>query len=131
MIRAVVIVNNHGKARLTKFYEYLTEDKQQQFIRECFMLISRREESHCNFVHGATALGPGTRLIYRIYATLFFIFCVDEAESELGTLDLIQVFVETLDLCFENVCELHLIFNMEKVMDTHLHETRQGLVPFH
>ena len=27
----------------------------------------------------------------------------------------IQVFVETLDKCFENVCELDLIFHMDKV----------------
>lgn len=30
-------------------------------------------------------------------------------------MDLIQVFVETLDKCFENVCELDLIFNVDKV----------------
>jgi hypothetical protein len=30
------------------------------------------------------------RIIYRHYATLYFVFCVDEAESELGILDLIQ-----------------------------------------
>lgn len=28
---------------------------------------------------------------------------------------LFQVFVETLDKCFENVCELDLIFHMDKV----------------
>ncbi len=27
----------------------------------------------------------------------------------------VQVFVETLDKCFENVCELDLIFHMDKV----------------
>ena len=31
------------------------------------------------------------RVIYRHYATLYFAFVVDEAESELGILDLIQV----------------------------------------
>jgi len=43
------------------------------------------------------------------------VFCVDSSESELGILDLIQVFVETLDKCFENVCELDLIFHVDKV----------------
>lgn len=33
-------------------------------------------------------------------------FAVDSQESDLGILDLIQVFVESLDKCFENVCEL-------------------------
>lgn len=37
-------------------------------------------------------LGGGDwRLIYRHYATLYFVFCVDSNESELGILDLIQV----------------------------------------
>lgn len=56
-----------------------------------------------------------SKLIYRHYATLFFVFCVDSSESELGILDLIQVFVETLDKCFENVCELDLIFHSDAV----------------
>ena len=55
------------------------------------------------------------KIIYRHYATLYFIFVVDGSESELGILDLIQVFVETLDKCFENVCELDLIFAVDKV----------------
>ena len=54
-------------------------------------------------------------VVCRHYATLYFVFCVDSSESELGILDLIQVFVETLDKCFENVCELDLIFHMDTV----------------
>ncbi|OCF32447.1 AP-3 complex subunit sigma [Kwoniella heveanensis BCC8398] len=56
-----------------------------------------------------------TRVIYRHYATLYFVFVVDGAESELGILDLIQVFVESLDRAFENVCELDLIFHYDEV----------------
>lgn len=55
------------------------------------------------------------KLIYRHYATLYFVFCVDESESELGILDLIQVLVETLDRSFSNVCELDLIFNSDLI----------------
>jgi AP-3 complex subunit sigma len=40
---------------------------------------------------------------------------VDQQESDLGILDLIQVFVEALDHSFESVCELDLIFNSDKV----------------
>ena len=59
--------------------------------------------------------GSDYKLIYRHYATLYFVFCVDSSESELGILDLIQVLVETLDKCFENVCELDLVFHVNKV----------------
>ena len=39
-------------------------------------------------------------------------------ESPLALLDLIQVFVESLDRLFENVCELDLIFNFETLHAT-------------
>ena len=41
-----------------------------------------------------SVFGKDTKLIYRHYATLYFVFAVDQAESELGILDLIHVFVE-------------------------------------
>lgn len=53
--------------------------------------------------------------MFRVYATLIFVFIIDEAESELAVLDLVQVLVEVLDKCFENVCELDLIFSPDKV----------------
>lgn len=65
------------------------------------------------------------RVIYRHYATLYFVFIVDEQESELGILDLIQVFVESLEWCFQNVCELDLVFGWQ-VMQTVLGEIVQG-----
>lgn len=83
-------------------------------MREVFKVISKRDDKLCNFVEGGP-WGEGTRIVYRHYATLYFIFCVDESESELGILDLIQVFVESLDKCFENVCELDLVFHMDRV----------------
>ncbi|XP_017586903.1 PREDICTED: AP-3 complex subunit sigma-1 isoform X2 [Corvus brachyrhynchos] len=93
-----------------------SEDTQQQIIRETFHLVSKRDENVCNFLEGGLLIGGSdNKLIYRHYATLYFVFCVDSSESELGILDLIQVFVETLDKCFENVCELDLIFHVDKV----------------
>ena len=59
--------------------------------------------------------GENIKLIYRHYATLYFVFAVDAQESDLGILDLIQVFVEALDKRFENVCELDLIFHSDRV----------------
>lgn len=82
--------------------------------------MSKREDSVCNFLEypGSFLIDNASadcKLIYRHYATLYFVFCVDSSESELGILDLIQVFVETLDKCFENVCELDLIFHSDSV----------------
>ncbi|TKC37331.1 hypothetical protein EI555_003877, partial [Monodon monoceros] len=107
---------SHGSP---KFYQPYSEDTQQQIIRETFHLVSQRDENVCNFLEGGLLIGGSdNNLIYRHYATLYFVFCGGSSESELGILDLIQVFVETLDKCFENVCELDLIFHVFDLCDT-------------
>ncbi|KAH8547550.1 AP complex, mu/sigma subunit [Umbelopsis sp. PMI_123] len=116
MIKSIMIFNNHGKPRLSKFYQQIDIATQQALIEEIFSLVSKRPDTVCNFLEGSKLLGgKDTRIIYRHYATLYFVFVVDDSESELGILDLIQVFVESLDRCFENVCELDLIFHFEEV----------------
>ena len=54
-----------------------------------------------------------TTTVYK--KNLFSQFIVDGSESELAILDLVQVFVETLDRSFEDVCELDLIFHSDRV----------------
>mmetsp|Transcript_11148 Transcript_11148/g.26788 ORF Transcript_11148/g.26788 Transcript_11148/m.26788 type:complete len:180 (-) Transcript_11148:157-696(-) len=117
MIKGIVIVNNHGKPRLVKFYQPVESEQQQQnVIRKVFMQVTSRPDSFCNYLEGAVPeWGENVKLIYRHYATLYFIFAVDSQESDLGILDLIQVFVEALDKCFENVCELDLIFHSDRI----------------
>ena len=84
-------------------------------IRDAFHRVSQRSDSICNFLEGTAYWGQGVKLVYRHYATLYFIVAVDDSESELGILDLIQVFVEALDKCFSNVCELDLIFHTDRI----------------
>ncbi|WWD21322.1 hypothetical protein CI109_105806 [Kwoniella shandongensis] len=143
MIHAVLIFNTHGKPRLSKFFTPLPPLVQQSLISQIFSLISDRPAGVCNFLDAPELVFPtpgnatasttqdkdvrgardvegrkeedDTRVIYRHYATLYFVFVVDGAESELGILDLIQVFVESLDRSFENVCELDLIFHFDEV----------------
>ena len=68
-----------------------------------------------NFISDCETLPSESKVIFRCYATLIFIFIIDEEESELGILDLIQVFVEVLDSLFKNVSEVDLIFNPHKL----------------
>ncbi|KAI5455092.1 Sigma-adaptin 3A [Naganishia albida] len=148
MIQAVLIFNNHGKPRLSKFYTPVTSAEQSALLGQIFQLVSDRPAGLCNFLDAPGLVFPGRgrrtagkgkgksnalkrvegdeeeeeseddelRVIYRHYATLYFVFVVDGAESELGILDLIQVFVESLDRSFENVCELDLIFHFDEVI---------------
>jgi AP-3 complex subunit sigma len=115
MILAVLVVNDAGQARLVRWYEPVQDPA--SLLRRVFLAISRRGDRLCNFLDAEEtgAWKKGTKLVYRHYATLYFIFVCEETESELGILDLIQVFVETLDRCFESVCELDLIFHADRV----------------
>nr|CCC92429.1 putative clathrin assembly sigma-adaptin protein 3 [Trypanosoma congolense IL3000] len=117
MIKAVMIINVAGKVRLLNVYEKeIPLAQQQELVQRVHTLISRRGADLCNFVDNFRQWPtPDTRVVYRHYATLCFVFIVDSSESQLAILDLIQVFVEVLDRTFENVCELDLIFHSDKV----------------
>lgn len=117
MIKGILVINNHGMPRLMKFYQSVTgEEEQQSVLRQIFQQVSQRPDTFCNYLAGRVPeWGDETKIIYRHYATLYFVFAVDKQESDLGILDLIQVFVESLDKSFENVCELDLIFHSDKV----------------
>ncbi|KAK5074907.1 hypothetical protein LTR64_001112 [Lithohypha guttulata] len=117
MINAVLVFNNNGQPRLTKFYTQLASRS-----IEIFDLVSARPSSACNFLPLPPLLAPAgvssspdapTQITYRHYATLYFILISTSTESPLALLDFIQVFVEALDRLFENVCELDLIFGFE------------------
>jgi AP-3 complex subunit sigma len=90
---------------------------QQRVIDKCFAAVVRHDPRACSFIERVVdeELGEGTKLVFRTYATLFFILAADDTESELGLLDLIQVLVEALDKRFENVCELDIVFNATTV----------------
>ncbi|XP_068668504.1 AP-3 complex subunit sigma [Aristolochia californica] len=115
MIQAVIVMNTQGKPRLVKFYNFLPAEKQQELIRSIYGVLCSRAENVSNFVQADAIFGQDSRLVYKHYATLYFIFVFDSCENDLAMLDLIQVFVETLDKCFKNVCELDIVFNFNKL----------------
>ncbi|XP_047327782.1 AP-3 complex subunit sigma-like [Impatiens glandulifera] len=115
MIRAVIVMNDQGKPRLVKFYDYQPVEKQQEVIRSIYAVLSSRAENVSNFIRADPVFGPDAMLVYKTFATLYFVFVFDTYENELAMLDLMQVFVESLDKCFSNVCELDIVFNFNKV----------------
>ena len=46
------------------------------------------------------------KLVYRRYASLYFIVGIDATENELSILEFIHMIVETYDNYFDGVCEL-------------------------
>lgn len=115
MIRAVIVMNTQGKPRLVRFYEFQPPEKQKELIRSIYGVLSSRADNVSNFVKTDAIFGHDTQVVYKHLATLYFVFVFDSSENELAMLDLIQVFVETLERCFKNVCELDLVFNFSKL----------------
>lgn len=100
------VVNTSGVPRLSKFYTPIHHStssgpQSQTLVQTIFSLVSHRSANLCNFLDAPELeefLGgkdgnaeEKLRVVYRNYATLYFVFVVDAAESELGILDLIQV----------------------------------------
>jgi len=109
-IRFVLMVNKQGQTRLSTYYEWLPMTERVALEAEIIRKCLSRSEFQCSFVEYR-----GYKVIYRRYASLFFIVGVEsETENELGILEFIHALVETLDKYFESVCELDIMFNLEK-----------------
>ena len=54
------------------------------------------------------------KIVFKRYASLYFVACIEKEDNELIVLDIIHHFVEILDKYFGNVCELDLIFNFHQ-----------------
>ena len=99
-----------GQTRLSTYYDWLDLDERVALESEVIRKCLSRNEMQCSFMEYRNY-----RVIYRRYASLFFIVGVDnDEENELAILEFIHALVETLDKYFENVCELDIMFNLEK-----------------
>jgi Clathrin adaptor complex small chain len=68
----------------------------------------------------------GHKLVFRRYAHLFFIMCIDEGDNELAALESIHLFVEVLDNFFTSVTELDIVLNFHKVRTEACHDAQAG-----
>lgn len=66
------------------------------------------------FPANVSALLPDTKIVYRRYASLFFIAGCSSDDNELITLEIIHRYVEQMDKYYGNVCELDIIFSFTK-----------------
>ena len=110
MIRFVLMVNKQGQTRLAQYYETHRMDERCALEAEVIRKCLSRTDAQCSFYEFR-----GYKIVYRRYASLFFIVGVEgDDENELAILEFIHALVETLDRYFENVCELDIMFNLEK-----------------
>lgn len=57
---------------------------------------------------------PDQKVVYRRYASLFFIAGCAATDNELISLEIVHRYVEQMDKYYGNVCELDIIFNFQK-----------------
>ena len=110
MIKFILMVNKVGQTRLAQYYDFLSVQErtllESEIVRKCLS----RTEMQCSFMEYRNY-----QVVYLRYASLYFIVGSDTNDTnELGLLEFIHALVETLDKYFENVCELDIMFNLEK-----------------
>lgn len=111
MIQFVLLVNKQGQTRLSEYTSYISIKEritlEGELVRKCLS----RNNLQCSFLDHRKY-----KVIYRRYASLYFIIGLDVEDdiNELAYLEFIHNLVETLDKYFENVCELDIMFNLEK-----------------
>ncbi|DBB04017.1 hypothetical protein WJX82_000975 [Trebouxia sp. C0006] len=108
-LKFVLLVNKQGQTRLAKYSDQsMTVEERRVLEGEIVRKCLARAERQCSFVEHRNY-----KVIYRRYASLFFLVGIDNDENELAILEFIHCLVETLDRYFSNVCELDLMFNLE------------------
>ncbi|KAF8078397.1 Adaptor protein complex sigma subunit, partial [Lyophyllum atratum] len=110
MIHYILLISRQGKLRLAKWFTTMPPKAKTKIIQDVTRLVLARRPRMCNVIEykGRSAV------IYRQYASLFFVCEIGENDNELLTLEIIHRYVEVLDKYFGNVCELDLIFNFQK-----------------
>nr|XP_018261385.1 clathrin assembly protein [Kwoniella dejecticola CBS 10117]OBR83543.1 clathrin assembly protein [Kwoniella dejecticola CBS 10117] len=103
------VLTFEGKVRLAKWFQTLPPKTKAKIVKDVTQLVLARRTRMCNFLEY-----KDTKVIYRRYASLFFITSISPGDNELITLEVIHRYVEVLDRYFGNVCELDLIFNFQK-----------------
>lgn len=126
------MVNKQGQTRLAQYYNYMTISERATLEGELVRKCLSRTENQCSFLEHHQY-----KVIYRRYASLYFIIGIEEEDvNELAYLEFIHNLVETLDKYFENVCELDIMFNIEKahfvldemVMNGSIFETNKATI---
>ncbi|KAJ7130114.1 Adaptor protein complex sigma subunit [Mycena crocata] len=109
MIKYIFLISRQGKLRLAKWFTVIGPKAKARIIQDLTQQVLARRPRMCNVLEY-----KDTQVIYRRYASLFFVCGIEAADNELMTLEVIHRYVEVLDRYFGNVTELDLIFNFQK-----------------
>ncbi|KAF9053850.1 Adaptor protein complex sigma subunit [Hymenopellis radicata] len=108
MITYILLVSRQGKVRLAKWFTTMPLKDKAKIVKDVTQLVLARRARMCNFLEY-----KDKKVVYRRYASLFFVCGIGAGDNELVTLEIIHRYVEVLDRYFGNV-RLCIIFNFQK-----------------
>jgi hypothetical protein len=109
-VKFVILQNKQGRTRLSKWYININEEEKIKIQNEVYRTIILRDIKESNIIEY-----KNYKIVYKKYASLYFMFGIDTDDNELASLELIHLFVEILDKYFGSVCELDVVYNFYKV----------------
>ncbi|XP_024133731.1 AP-4 complex subunit sigma-1 isoform X2 [Oryzias melastigma] len=110
MIKFVLMVNQQGQTRLSRYYEPVELSRRAALEADAVRCCLSRKKDQCSFVEY-----KDFKLVYRQYAALIIVVGVSDGENELSIYELIHNFVEVLDKHFSRVSELDIMFNLDSI----------------
>lgn len=108
-VQFLLLISRQGKTRLSKWYQTISQKSKTKIARELSTIILSRRAKMCNVLEYRDL-----KIVYRRYASLYFIVGINEQDNELLALEIIHRFVEQMDKFYGNVCELDIIFGFDK-----------------
>lgn len=117
MLDFIMLVNRQGKLRMVRWYHPdLTLPIRTRITTHLptHLLTLSKQQSINQFDYPSPHRPTPTRIVYRRYASLYFLFALSPHSNPLLALDLIHSLVECLDKYFGSVCELDLVFEFER-----------------
>ena len=109
MIKFLLVVNRQGKVRLHKWYTTHSLKERERIIREVSNIVLKRPTTVSNFIEWRDST-----IVYRRYANLYFMTCIDKGDNELLALETIHRYVVILDKYFGSVSEIDIIFDFAR-----------------
>ncbi|OQE83255.1 hypothetical protein PENNAL_c0033G03184 [Penicillium nalgiovense] len=114
-VNYLILLSRQGKVRLAKWFTTLSPKEKAKIIKDVTQLVLSRRTRMCNFLeYKGNFVLLDSKVVYRRYASLFFIAGCASTDNELITLEVVHRYVEQMDKYYGNVCELDIIFNFQK-----------------
>ncbi|KAJ9086549.1 hypothetical protein DSO57_1002677 [Entomophthora muscae] len=101
MVRFLALVNTKGLIRFVRIFNPIPSDETEfeQWLVKTIKMCLSNDRSKAPII----TVGSEPAIVYKRFASLYFIAGVEENESEFEVLELLDHIIEILDLYFEDV----------------------------